>query len=159
MISEKGKKLLADNIKRYRKERGLTQEQLGGMVGLSGVAIMRYEKAQREAKLEIIESIATALEVTGADLIGFEYFDLKNPDLAKEIAASEGMKNYLESLGYIVKENPCDVNSEEGATSCEYEISGNGISPFVTLTSSEYQQLQSSSGDLIYSFLWKKQQK
>lgn len=158
MISEKGKKLLAENIKRYRKEKGLTQDELGRMVGLSGVAIMRYEKAQREAKFEIIESIASALDVDGFDLMGFEYWDLKNPNLAKEIAASDGLKSYLESLGYIVKINPCDGDSEDGATDCSYKISGNGLKD-VILTSEEYKQLQSSSGDLIFSFLWKKQQK
>ena len=41
---------VGENIKHFRKEKGYTQEELGYMVGLSGVAIMRYEKEQREPK-------------------------------------------------------------------------------------------------------------
>lgn len=154
MISEKAKYLLAENIKRFRKERGLSQEDLGCKVGLSGVAIMRYEKGQRAAKLETIEAIATALNVTGFDLLGFEYLDLKNPDMGKKIKEMDGFEAYLKSLDYAIESIP-EGNNEEGITSITYTISGNGIT--ATLTDEEYQQLQSSSGDLIFSFLWKKQ--
>ena len=157
MISEKGKKLLANNIKKYRKERGLTQNELGEMVDLTGVAIMRYEKAQREPKLETIEAIASALGVNGIDLLGWEYWDLKNPNIGKEVREYEGFWDYLKSLDYIIKDiDP--IGDEDGIIDCSYEISGNGLNG-VILSSKEYKQMQSSSSDLIYSFLWKKLQK
>lgn len=156
MISEKAKYLLAENIKRFRKERGLSQEDLGCKVGLSGVAIMRYEKGQREAKLETIEAIATALNVTGFDLLGAEYFDLKNPNAGQQYAEYIGFQNYIQSLGYTIEETP-ERGNEDGILAVTHTISGNGI--IITLTDDEYTQLQSSSDDLIFSFLWRKQQK
>ena len=35
---------IGENIRLHRKEKGLTQEELGELVGISGVAVMRYEK-------------------------------------------------------------------------------------------------------------------
>lgn len=55
---------LGERIKRFRKSRGMTQEVLGNLVGLSGVAIMRYEKDQREPNQEIVTKIANALDVS-----------------------------------------------------------------------------------------------
>ena len=59
---------VGENIKHFRKEKGYTQEELGYMVGLSGVAIMRYEKEQREPKQDILIKIAKALGVHLRDL-------------------------------------------------------------------------------------------
>jgi len=39
-----------NRIKIARMRKGLTQDQLGKLVGVSGVAIMRYEKNQRQPK-------------------------------------------------------------------------------------------------------------
>lgn len=55
---------LGQRIKMIRKSRGMTQEVLGNLVGLSGVAIMRYEKDQREPNQEIVTKIANALDVS-----------------------------------------------------------------------------------------------
>ena len=148
MISERGKRILAENIKRFRKERGFTQEELGSKVGISGVAIMRYEKGQREAKLETVENIASALGVTAFDLMGIEYFDLKNPEAGRQYAEYEGFQKYLQSIGFSIRE------IQEREDSCSYAISGNGLD--LTLSNEEYSQLQSSSGDLIFSYLWRK---
>ena len=86
--------------------------------------------------------------------MGAEYFDLKNPDAGKQYAEYNSFQNYLRSLGYAIKEEL--DGSQEESTLCSYVIAGNGIS--VVLSSKEYDQLQSSTGDLLFSFLWKKQQ-
>ncbi len=151
---------IGEQIRKYRKLKGLTQEELAKKSGLSTMSIRRYETGERIAPQPNLIKIAEALGVHLRDFADhsiWDDFDNQYPILAKEIAASDGLKNYLESLGYTVKENPCG-NSEEGATDCSYEISGNGLKS-VILSSEEYQQLQSSSSDLIYSFLWKKRQK
>lgn len=61
-------KELGENIKKAREAAGLTQEQLGAMVGITGVAIMRYEKGLREPKLAMVDKLAGALGVTRYDL-------------------------------------------------------------------------------------------
>lgn len=68
MVKE-GEFMIGDQIKRLRKIKKITQEDLGKLVGLSGVAIMRYEKGQREPNLETIQKIADALGVSINDLI------------------------------------------------------------------------------------------
>ena len=48
-------------IKEAREKKGFTQEQLGKAIGVTGVAIMRYEKGKRTPSSEVIEKIANVL--------------------------------------------------------------------------------------------------
>lgn len=143
-----------ENIKRIRKERGLTQKRLGEICGIAEPNIRKYENGKQNPKLETVEKIASALGVSAFELMGVEYFNLKYPDAGKQYAEYNSFQNYLCSLGYTVKEEP-EKSQEENET-YSYAIAGNGIS--VVLSSKEYNQLQSSTGDLLFSFLWKKQQ-
>ncbi len=52
---------VGENIKRLRKERGLTQKQLGEMCGIAESNIRKYESDKQNAKIETIEKIAQAL--------------------------------------------------------------------------------------------------
>lgn len=148
---------VGDNIRRFRKEKGWTQAKLAEELQVSQQMIGQFENSKKPPKLETAEKIAAALGVTAFDLMGFDYWDEKyNPNgkLAKEINEMNEFEAYLKSLGYAI-ENVLEGNNEEGVTSVTYTISGNGIT--ATLTDEEYTQLQSSSCDLIFSFLWKKQ--
>jgi transcriptional regulator with XRE-family HTH domain len=147
---------VSENIKRIRKERGLTQKKLGELCGIAEPNIRKYENGKQNPKLETVEKIASALGVTPFDLMGFDYWDQKSPHIGEEVAKLTEFESYLQSLGYSVKEL-LEGNNEEGVISCSYAISGNGIN--ATVSAADYQQLQTSSGDLIFSFLWKKQQK
>lgn len=53
-----------DNIRRYRKAKGLTQAQLADAVGLTEGAIRHYESGIRAVKPELLEEIAKELEVS-----------------------------------------------------------------------------------------------
>ena len=53
-----------DNIRRYRKAKGLTQAQLADAVGLTEGAIRHYESGIRAVKPELLEEIANALGVS-----------------------------------------------------------------------------------------------
>ena len=59
-------------IKAAREKAKLTQEELGKKIGITGVAIMRYEKGQRNPKLETLQRIAAALNVPVSDLLEWE---------------------------------------------------------------------------------------
>lgn len=52
-----------DRIKEARELAGLTQEDLGKRLGVTGVAVMRYEKGLRQPRLEQLQAIADALGV------------------------------------------------------------------------------------------------
>lgn len=57
---------IGDNIRRIRKERGLTQKQLGNLCGINEAQIRRYELggANSNPKIETILKIAKALKVS-----------------------------------------------------------------------------------------------
>ena len=66
---------IGENIRRIRKERGLTLKQLGDEIGVSEAYIRAYEAGRRNPKQDKLEALATALHVnvealTGADFDG-----------------------------------------------------------------------------------------
>lgn len=63
---------LGENIKRAREAVGLTQEQLGHLIGVTGVTIMRYEKGLREPRRDTLRKIADALQVDVYSLADFD---------------------------------------------------------------------------------------
>lgn len=60
---------IGEHIKAAREQAGITQVELGAKVGVSGVAIMRYEKNTRQPRVEQLQAIANALGVPVADLL------------------------------------------------------------------------------------------
>jgi len=56
-------------IKKVRKERGLTQKQLGERLGISQAAIGQFESNKANPKIDTIQKIADALNVSLNDLI------------------------------------------------------------------------------------------
>lgn len=58
----------AANVERIRRERGLTQEQLGWACGLHQTAIARIESGERRPTLLTIFKLARGLEVRPAEL-------------------------------------------------------------------------------------------
>jgi len=55
---------IGQRIKAAREQAGITQVELGEKIGVSGVAIMRYEKGTRQPRLEQLQAIAAALGVS-----------------------------------------------------------------------------------------------
>ena len=71
---------VGENIRRIRKDRGLTLKELGDMVGVSEAYIRAYESGRRNPKQQSLEAIATALHVnvevlTGANFDGNNFTD------------------------------------------------------------------------------------
>lgn len=109
-----------ENIKRFRKEMGLTQKKLSELCGIAEPTIRRYEAGTLNPKIETVEKIASALGTTAFNLMGVEYWDKKYPKIAKESKEYKGFIDYLNSLGYIVK----DVYSPSQIPVKEFEKSG-----------------------------------
>lgn len=59
----------SENLKLQRQKKNLSQEELGKLIGVTGVTIMRYEKGLREPKLETVKALANALKIPIANLI------------------------------------------------------------------------------------------
>jgi transcriptional regulator with XRE-family HTH domain len=56
------------NVKRIRKSREMTQEQLGLTAGLDAAVVSRIEAGQREPRVKNIVRIAKALDAEPGDL-------------------------------------------------------------------------------------------
>lgn len=59
-----------DNMMLIRKKKGLSQADLGKMIGTSGDVIGRYERGDITPSIEVVSKIADALEVSLDYLIG-----------------------------------------------------------------------------------------
>jgi transcriptional regulator with XRE-family HTH domain len=68
-IQEQWRRVAADNIKRLRKARGLSQTKLGQLTGMDRAYLARFESKAVNISLDILLNIAAALEVTPAELL------------------------------------------------------------------------------------------
>lgn len=73
---------IGQNIKNARKNKGLSQKQLGELLGVSQAAIGQFENEKSTPKLETLEKIAAALNIPVSELIPFEI--LTPPDPLKQ---------------------------------------------------------------------------
>ncbi len=56
-------------LREKRIEKGLTQEQLGALVGLSYRTIYQYETGRREPNLAVLRALAIALKCTIDEIV------------------------------------------------------------------------------------------
>jgi len=64
--------MLQENIKRFRKERGLTQEELAIRVNVVRQTVSKWEKGQSVPDADLLQKIAEVLEVQVSQLLGEE---------------------------------------------------------------------------------------
>ena len=55
---------MAKRLHELRKEKGLSQPELGRLIGTSGAIIGRYERGEMTPSVEVAKKLADALEVT-----------------------------------------------------------------------------------------------
>ena len=107
-------------IRKIRIEKGISQAELGEMVGLNADRIQKYENGARKPKDDMLKSIAAALEVSTLALVDpntasyigamYAFFELeehfnmkiektptdKSPGLCLSVNSSDGMYRYME---------------------------------------------------------------
>lgn len=81
-----------ENLKRIRKARGLTQEELGNIVGVSKSSISQYESGNKTPSFEIALKLAEALDCESADLVS-----------ARDIIAN--IKQKIATINNVEEEN------------------------------------------------------
>lgn len=109
---------VGSRIRKIRTEKGITQAELGNMVGLNADRIQKYENGARKPKNEMLKSIASALGVSplaladpnttsyiGAMYAIFEledHFNMKiktsadgSPELCLSVDSKEGLFPYI----------------------------------------------------------------
>lgn len=63
------RKILASNIREYRHQKNLSQEQLADICGLHRTYIGSVERAERNVTLSTLEALSVALNVTVPNLL------------------------------------------------------------------------------------------
>ena len=76
---------LASNIRAYRKERGLTQEQLAEVFGVTVGAVHKWENGMSTPELPVILELADFFDTSLDVLIGFEARDNRVETLAMRL--------------------------------------------------------------------------
>src|SRR3989338_1592466 len=69
----------SDRLSALRKQRGLTQEALSDLIGVTKTQVYRYENGSSQPTLDVIKHLALALSVTTDQLI-FEEGERKPDD-------------------------------------------------------------------------------
>lgn len=111
---------IKDNIHRYRKQKGLTLEELGQAIGVSKATIHRYESGVIEnIPSDKIEAIAKACDVSPSEIMGWKKHPKKTvdeSDLKVALFGGDGevtdemwqeVKNFAQ---YIKSQRKNDVN-------------------------------------------------
>ena len=83
-----------NRIRECRKAAGITQAELGNIVGLGDNTIARYELGIREPTLEVWECLASALHVSPAYLVGWSD-ELSEDEHKRDIEPSNTFKVYM----------------------------------------------------------------
>lgn len=90
---EKGVKKMessfAKNFKALRKERNMTQAEMGEILKISSMTVRRWENGSREPKMSTIEKIANVLEVDLLDLISTNDIIQYSRDILKRTSGKE----------------------------------------------------------------------
>ena len=102
---------MGSRIRDLRLAAGLTQEQLGDMVGLQKSAIAKYENGKTEnMKRSVIKKMAEVLGVSPAYLMGFEedttyYIDPGAAEMAQELYSRPEMRVLFDASRNASKED------------------------------------------------------
>ena len=84
-----------------RTKKGLTQQQLGELVGVRVLQIRRYETNQSQPTLGVIKKMAIALEVTADELI----FDSNERDPSDDLKLQfEALKKFTDDEKHTARE-------------------------------------------------------
>ena len=87
---------IGQRIKEAREKAGLTQEELGKKIGVTGVAIMRHEKDQRQPRLAQLQAIASALGVPVQELIS-DWDAVDKEEFKRVFIYGEGIKDRIDA--------------------------------------------------------------
>ncbi len=91
------------NIKNYRKNKGFTQEELAGMIGVTPQAVSRWESEAGLPDISMIVPIAQALNITTDTLLGYNAVNQDDYLASKLKEKLDGMWDISDTRGSALK--------------------------------------------------------
>lgn len=101
-----------NNIARFRKERGLTQEQLASLLNVSVSAVSKWELGNNRPDLELLPALAEIFQISIDSLLGYEksYKNLdKILDKINIFLAEEQYSDALREAYTVLQRYPNDI--------------------------------------------------
>lgn len=86
---------LSRNIKKYRKEMGLTQKALGEKIFKSEIAIRKYESGSVNIPVSTLFDLSSALNIPAKVLLGSDITDYTNENLSSVLSTSNSVTKKL----------------------------------------------------------------
>ena len=64
--------IIGNNIKRIRQNKGVTQEQLGDIIGVTGQAISKWENGSALPDIQVLPKLADYFGISIDELMGYK---------------------------------------------------------------------------------------
>lgn len=94
--------IFPQRLKKFRKEKGLTQKELGERLGVKQNTFTNWENGKREPNLSTILKLAEILETTTDDLLGYTILSANQPVVSlSEIDVANIDKLSMTELGML----------------------------------------------------------
>ena len=149
--------ITANNIRKYRKMKGMTLQELGDKVGMTRSAISKYELDRIPIKNNVLEKIAQALNVSPLTLMGW---DTEEDALGTDTVEVDNLGAVAGGIPVDAIEDRCNKFSITEALArtgqfATFEIKGNSMSPKINDGDTvlvKYQPMV-SSGDVAILYM------
>lgn len=93
---------ILNNLKRLRKEKGITQEEMANRLGISRVTYYSIENGKQELSIQKVDEIVKILNITLFDLIKSEIPNTDKEDIILEVLeVRKRLDNIEDKLKYI----------------------------------------------------------
>lgn len=116
---------LSYNIIRFRKERGLTQEQLANLLNVSVSAVSKWELGNNRPDLELLPGLAEIFQISIDSLLGYEksYKSVdKTIDQINALLIEEKYSNAIEKALAVLQRYPNDARINEMIADAYYSL-------------------------------------
>ena len=116
---------LSQNIIRFRKKRGLTQEQLANLLNVSVSAVSKWELGNNRPDLELLPCLAEIFQISIDSLLGYEksYKSVdKTIDRINMLLEKEQYRTAIEEAMAVLQRYPNDARVNEIIADSYYSI-------------------------------------
>ena len=94
---------ISENIKLFRKEKNLTQEQLAEAMGVSVGAVSKWENGASAPELSLIMELADFFETSVDSLLGFSLRNNSAAETAERLRIMRSQKDYTDAFSEVEK--------------------------------------------------------